>query len=212
MCTKILKKESSSRALAFVLLMFMMPLGFIGNVQSCGAMQLDPAEDSPLLGHANTSINGNARDLEQGGGGLTSVVVQSGDLPPKIDIPEDLLKELDSSNAVEAMKMVKKGLRYADAVDAKDDDTIEEIFQEVMLLKICNLKDDLGEKLLARAIDDADIVQKFFAQNRDKIQVLIKTVENYEEFAGKLKKIIIQERKFFLITNDSQLALEAAQA
>jgi hypothetical protein len=197
MCTKILKKESSSRALAFFMLMFMMPLGFIGNTQNCEAMQHDQAENSPLLGRVDTSINGNGSDVEQGRNNLISVAVQSDDLPPKIVIPDGLLKELDSRAAVEAMKIVKKGLRYADAVDAKDDDAVEEIFQEVMLLKICNLKDDLGEKLLARAIDDADIVQKFFTQNRDKIQVLIKTVENYEEFAEKLKKLIIQEREDF---------------
>ena len=97
MCTKILKKESSSRALAFVLLMFMMPLGFIGNTQKCGAMENDD-EKKPLLGHADASINGDARDVEQGGGGLTSVVVQSDDPLTEIRINPLLLTKVKPLN------------------------------------------------------------------------------------------------------------------
>ena len=98
MCTKILKKESSSRALAFVLLMFMMPLGFIGSTQSCGAMEKVVDEKKPLLGRADASINGDARDVEQGGGGLTSGVVQSGDSLAEIRVAPHLLEKAFFSN------------------------------------------------------------------------------------------------------------------
>lgn len=97
MCTKILKKESSSRALAFFMLMFMMPLGFIGNTQSCGAMENDD-EKKPLLGRTDTSINGNAKDVEQGRGDLTSVIVQSDDLLPEIRIDPLLLTKVKPLN------------------------------------------------------------------------------------------------------------------
>lgn len=204
MCTKILKKESSSRALAFVLLMFMMPLGFIGNTHSCRAMQHDQAESRPLLGHANISINGNARDVEQGRGDLTSVIVQFADLPPKISVDAKLLEELDSSAAVEAMKMVKVGLRFADAVDAEATNIIEEIYRAAQLELLCNNKADLGEILITRARKGADEVQSFFVANRDRNRVLIETIRSYEIYAEKLRKII-EERKNFLVEQEKLL-------
>lgn len=97
MCTKILKKESSSRALAFFMLMFMMPLGFIGNTHSCGAMENDD-EKKRLLGHTYASINGDARDVEQGREILTSVVVQSDDPLTEIRIYPFLLTKVKPLN------------------------------------------------------------------------------------------------------------------
>jgi len=99
MCTRILKKESSSRALAFVFLLFMMPLGFIGNAQSCRA-----TEDEPLLrGHASGQhvvipINGDRGDLEEGGGSLNSALVHSDDPLPEIRVDPLLLTKVNPLN------------------------------------------------------------------------------------------------------------------
>mgnify|MGYP003386558178 CR=1 FL=1 len=177
MCTKILKKESSSRALAFVLLMFMMPLGFIGNTHSCGAMENDD-EKKRLLGHANTSINGNAKDVEQGRGVLTSVVVQFDD---------QLLKELDSSDAVKAMEYVKTALSLGDNLDiefgeaAKDIEAIKEIYLEEQKGGIkCDKGQTLGEVIIARGISGADVVQDYFVKNKERIAALIKVVKEHQ--------------------------------
>ncbi len=145
MCTRILKKESSSRALAFVVLLFMMPLGFIGNAQSCGATE--DTEHQPLLRRNDVAIpiNGDGGDLEEGGLILNGI--------PQVHVPQNLLIELDSQSAVAAKKDIDQYLYYADLVSAGVDgeEGLEILFQESSeRLKISN-KQELGEELLKRA-------------------------------------------------------------
>ena len=200
MCTKILKKESSSRALGFFMLMFMMPLGFIGNTQNCEAMQYDQDEGSSLLRHANTSINGNARnlsDVEQGRGVLTSVVVQSDDLPPKIVISKDLKEELDNTDATVALANIQDGLYYLRLVKANKLDLIDNLFQaRLQELKYSDRK-TFDSRIVPNATEGADLkgpLQKFRDTNL-KIKDLIQKIEELAEQEAKLIKIIVSERQ-----------------
>jgi hypothetical protein len=219
MCTKILKKESSSRALSLVLLLLMMPLGFIGNTQSCGA-----TEDEPLLREQGLErqrdviipINGDRGDVEERRDNYQLGAFQPVELDrnlPKINVSAELLKELDSSNAVEAMKMVKTALSLGDNLDieygeaAKNIDAIKKIYLEEQNQGIkCGDGETLGEVIIARGISGADVVQDYFLKNNEKIVALINAVQKHHELAEELRAIIIKERNENLSENKKNLA------
>ncbi|MGV8949010.1 MAG: hypothetical protein ACOH2E_06590 [Candidatus Paracaedibacter sp.] len=179
----------------------MMPLGFIGNVQNCGAMQHDQTENSALLGHANTSINGNARDaedVEQGRGALTSVVVQSDDLPPKIVIPEDLLRELESSAAAVALANIQDGLYYLRLVKANRLDLIDNLFKARVEEGKYSDRKIFDSRIVLNATEGADLkgpLQEYFRTNNIKIKDLIQKVEELGGREAVLRDIILAEKQ-----------------
>lgn len=95
MCTRILKKESSSRALSLLLLLLMMPLGFISSAQNCTAMEHAQDEESPLL--INESKREKVEDL--------SPMIRS--LPPVFDNIEEAnvaYRRLNEADREEALR------------------------------------------------------------------------------------------------------------
>lgn len=203
MRTKILKKGSSSRALAFFLPLFMASLSHIFNPSSCLAMETETeGENRPLLKGVIIPING---DQEQGEDQSEDFQVQK---LPEINLPknyESLKQEPNSKDAVAAMQNINTGLYYADIVDVEDEDEKEKIFKNAQLEGICSNKENLGEVIIGRARDAADEngpVQVYFRGNKAQITGLIEIVEQFEKQEKDLKKIILDERKAFYRENE----------
>lgn len=199
MCAKILKKGSSSRALAFFLPLFVASLSHIFNPSSCLAMEHDPLL---LRGDTVISING-----DRGQGEDQSDDPQFQKLPV-MDFPENyesLKREPDSKAAVAAMKDINRGLYYADIVDVGDEDEKEKIFKKAQSEMICSSKENLGEALIGRAREGAEEngpVQVYFRGNKEQITGLIKIVEQFEQHSENLNKIILEDRGAFRRENE----------
>jgi hypothetical protein len=199
MCTKILKKESSSGALAFVLLMFMMPLGFIGNTQSCGAMEAEDVgagERTPLSRDFVVSINGNARDLEEGIVSLRSLC-RSRKPIPEVTVSPDLLKKVIPGDTQNQMN---------DVIDFISLHHNHKFFDKL------RLKHQEGAKVASVSIDNLEKLQKYLENKAWNAISKSPTLANYlkerrlqtEELINVIEKIIIerdslrQENKFLV--------------
>jgi len=203
MCTRILKKESSSRALAFVALLFMMPLGFIGNAQSCRATE--DTEHQPLLRRNDVAIpiNGDGGDLEEGRVSSRSFL-RSRKLIPEVTVAPDLLEKVIPGEAQNQMN---------DIIDFISLHHNHKFFGKLQL------KHQEGAKIASVPIDNLEKLQKYLENKAWNAISKAPTLANYlkerrlqtEELINVIEKIIVerdslrQENKFLVQCLDELL-------
>lgn len=181
MCAKILKKESSSRALAFFMLLFMTPLAFINNTQSCRAMEVVDTENDPLLGSGSGNrdvripINGDGGDMEE----RVPVSISRKKITP-VQVDRNLLSPLNSTEANRSKNDIEQYLYYADLVNAitKYKGKIAKIKEEIAKIK---------EALSKEGLEKIPVLEK---EVLEKEETLLENEEALEELfqEEKLKK------------------------
>lgn len=188
MRTRILKKESSLKALPLIAML----IGLLSMAQNCGAME--KSEEVPL------SIAPTDKFLRDVIGRNPSDVVVPVDLAViDIDVPIALITPLVSDEAVKGMKAMNDYLRYADIVACEAENTEPgiEFFQRILSQKICDNKEDIPDALLVRALaagKETAALQVYLNENKSHIQSTIEKIKELKTQNEALKKALFMGR------------------
>ncbi len=196
MRTRILKKESSSRALPLVAIL----ISLTSMAQNCRAMEtVDQGEEKPLLKKDDSLIINGTSGTREENGDQSDVVVQTDLTLVNIDVPQKLITMPDSTEAVKGMEAMNRRVRYDEIVACEAEETKEgqEFFEKVVLLKICNDREDIPDTLLDLALaagKENGPVQTYFNETKAQVNDAIEKINELKKQNNDLKGVIFTER------------------